>query len=94
MPLKETWKEREAAMSSVRTVTIPKVELTLDQLLTAIRQLEPAARSEIARALVETEMDARLAELIKALSSRPPADDITDADIAAEVNAVRTQRRG
>lgn len=81
-------------MSSVRTVTIPKVELTLDQLLTAIRQLEPAARSEIARALVETEMDARLAELIKALSSRPPADDITDADIAAEVNAVRTQRRG
>jgi len=49
---RETWKERQVAMSSVKTVTIPEVELTLDQLVTAIRQLEPAARSEIARALV------------------------------------------
>lgn len=81
-------------MSSVRTITIPKVELTIDQLVAAIRQLEPAARTEIARALVETEMDARLAELIRSLSNRPSADDITDAEIVAEVNTVRTQRRG
>ena len=76
-------------MSSMRTVTIPNVELTLDQLLTAIRQLEPAARSEVAKALMETEMDARMAELIKSMSSRPSADDITDADVVAEVNAAR-----
>jgi putative PIN family toxin of toxin-antitoxin system len=75
-------------MSSVRTVTIPVVELTLDQLVAAIRQLEPAARSEIAKALVETELDARLADLIKRLSIRPAADDITDADIADELTAV------
>ena len=81
------------AMSSRRTVTIPNIELTLDQLITAIRQLEPAARSEVAKALMETEMDARMAELIKSLSSRPTADDITDADIVAEVNAVRRKRR-
>ena len=81
------------AMSSMRTVTIPNVELTLDQLLTAIRQLEPAARSEVAKALMETEMDARMAELIKSLRSRPSADDITDADIVAEVNAVGKIRR-
>lgn len=80
-------------MSSTVTVTIPRVELTLDQLVTAIRQLEPAARAEIAKALVETEMDARLAELIRNLSSRPSADDITDADIAAEVDAVRAKKR-
>ena len=80
-------------MSSMRTVTIPNVELTLDQLLTAIRQLEPAARSEVAKALMETEMDARMAELIKSLSSRPSADDTTDADIVAEANAVRKKRR-
>jgi hypothetical protein len=92
MASRETYRVRLVAMSSVRTVTIPKVELTLDQLVTAIRQLEPAARSEIARALVETEMDARMAELIKSLSSRPPADEFTDSDIAAEVNAVGTQR--
>ena len=80
-------------MSSMRTITIPEVELSLDQLVTAIRQLEPAARSEIAKALMETELDARMAELIKSLTSRPAADDVTDADIVTEVNAVREQRR-
>ena len=81
------------AMASMTTVTIPQVELTLDQLVAAIRQLEPNARSEIARALVETELDTRMAELIRRLANRPPADDITDADVVAEVNAVREQRR-
>lgn len=76
------------------TVTIPQVELTLDQLVAAVRQLEPYARSEIAKALVETELDTRMAELIRRLANRSPADDITDADIVAEVNAVREQRRG
>ena len=80
-------------MSSIPTVTIPNVELTLDQLVAAIRQLEPEARSELAKALMETELDARMAELIRSLASRQPADDITDADIVTEVNAVRAQRR-
>jgi hypothetical protein len=75
------------------TVTIPQVELTLDQLVAAIRQLEPNARSEIAKALMETEMDTRMAELIRHLANRSPADDITNADIVAEVQAVRDQRR-
>lgn len=80
-------------MASTTTVTIPQVELTLEQLVAAIRQLEPDARSEIAKALMETELDVRMAELIRRLANRPPADDITDADIVAEVNAVREQRR-
>jgi len=84
--------KREMAMSSVRTVKIPEVELTLDQLVTAIRQLEPAARSEIAKALMETELDARMAELIKSLASRPAADDVDDDDNVSEVQAVREQR--
>jgi hypothetical protein len=77
----------------MKTITIPEVELSLDQLVTAIRQLEPAARSEIAKALMDTELDARMAELIKSPTSRPAADDVTDADIVTEVNAVREQRR-
>jgi hypothetical protein len=81
------------AISSTTTVTIPQVELTLDQLVAAIRQLEPDARSEIAKVLMETELDARMAELINSLASRPPADDISDADIVSEVNTVREQRR-
>lgn len=80
-------------MSSMRTITIPEVELTLDQLVTAIRQLEPAARSEIAKALMEAELDARMAELIQSLANRPVADDVTDVDIVSEVSAVRGQRR-
>ena len=75
------------------TVTIPKVELSVDQLVAAVRQLEPRERLEIAKALVETELDVRMAELIHRLASRPAADDISDADIVAEVNAVRKARR-
>ena len=85
--------ERQVTKSSMKTITISEVELSLDQLVAAIRQLEPAARSEIAKALMDTELDARMAELIKSLTSRPAADDVTDADIVTEVNAVREQRR-
>jgi hypothetical protein len=77
----------------MRIITIPEVELTLDQLVTAIHQLEPAARSETAKALMETELDARIAELIRSPALRPAADDVTDADIVSEVSAVREQRR-
>jgi hypothetical protein len=77
----------------MKTVTIPEVEITLDQLVTVVRQLEPAARSEIAKALAETELDARMAELIQSLANRPAANDITDAEIENEVRAVREKRR-
>ena len=90
---KNAWKERLRAMSSTVTVTIPNVELRFDQLVSAIRQLEPEARSELARTLMETEMDARMAELISSLATRPIANDITDADIVAEVNAVRLTKQ-
>jgi hypothetical protein len=34
-----------------------------------------------------------MAELIQSLADRPAADDITDADIISEVDAVRELRR-
>jgi len=77
----------------MKTVTIPEVEITLDQLMTAVRQLEPAARSQIARVLAESELDARMAELIQSLADRPAADDVTDAEIEDEIRAVREKRR-
>ena len=77
----------------MRTVTIPSVELTLEQFIAAIRQLEPEARSEVAKALMETELDARMAGMIRSLAARSEADDIADADIVAEVQAVRDQKR-
>jgi len=79
-------------MSSVTTLVIPNIELTLDQLITAIRRLEPEARAEVVKALLETELDVRLTELISRLSTRKPKEEFSDTDIASEVNAVRKHR--
>lgn len=76
-------------MPVAETVTIPNIQLSLEQLLSVIPQLGPEARTELAKALLETELDARMAELMSSLIDRPAADDISDADIVAEVNAVR-----
>lgn len=81
------------AVSSMATVTVPQVEITLDQLAAAIRQLDSGARSEIARVLVDTELDARMSALIKSLCTRAPADNVPLAEIQSEVDAVREQRR-
>lgn len=64
-------------------------ELSLEQVLEIIRRLDSAARSRVAQALVESEVDARFEHLILNLASRPPVDEISDIDIQAEVDAVR-----
>jgi hypothetical protein len=71
------------------SVTIPNVELSLDQLLTAIRQLDESSRTQIAQVLVETAMDADLARLIEELAAKPSVEEISDAEIQAEIRAVR-----
>ena len=75
------------------TVTIPniKVQLTVEQLLTAVRQLEPWDRAKIAQALTDAELDNELAQLIAELYRQPPVTEISDADILAEVHTVRQQ---
>ncbi len=80
-------------MSITSTVTIPNVTLTMDQLLTAVRQLDEPARRQIAQVLIETQMDAKLSRLIEQLAHRPPADDLSDADIQAEIETVRGSNR-
>lgn len=73
------------------TITIPNVQLTLDQLVAVVRQLEPDARAKVAQALLTDEMDTRFAQLIKRLANKPPGTDITDEEISEEVRAVRRQ---
>jgi uncharacterized protein YqgV (UPF0045/DUF77 family) len=73
-------------------ITVPNVKMSFDQLLAVIRQLDEAGRAVIARVLLETKMDDELNRLLQELSQTPPADDITDADIQAEVRAVRESR--
>jgi hypothetical protein len=70
-------------------ITIPEVKLTIDQLLKVVRQLDDASRVQVARVLIETEMDAKLAKLIDSLAKTEPAGDISDEDIKAEIEAVR-----
>ena len=40
----------------------------------------------------ETEMDSKLQSLMEQLAKTSPADDISDADIQAEIDAVRRER--
>jgi hypothetical protein len=74
-------------------VTIPNVRLGLEDLLAVIQSLDEPSRARIARALVEMEMDARLKDMVEQLAARAPADDITDAEIDREVQAVRGAAR-
>ena len=75
------------------TVTIPNVELSLDQLLDAVRQLEPEARTKLAEALLSDEMDKRFALLLSRLSNKAPSIEISDKQIDEEVRAIRTRHR-
>ncbi|OEU80672.1 MAG: hypothetical protein BA872_02530 [Desulfobacterales bacterium C00003060] len=70
-------------------IRIPEVKLTVDQLHKVVRQLDDASRVQLARVLMETEMDAKLASLIEKLAKTTPADDVSDEDIEAEIKAVR-----
>jgi hypothetical protein len=70
-------------------ITIPEVKLTVDQLFKVVRQLDDASRIQLARVLMETEMDAKLANLIENLAKTAPADDVSDEDIEGEIKAVR-----
>lgn len=73
------------------TITLPdiQVQLSLDQIVAAIRQLEPSARAQLARALAKDKLDEDLAQLIVDLYNSPPIDDVSDEDIRLEINAVR-----
>lgn len=70
-------------------------EITTEELLAVIQGLDAPSRARVARALAEVEMDARLKDLIEQLAARAPGpgDDLTDADIDREVQAVRDSAR-
>jgi len=67
------------------------VPVTLEQLITAIKQLQPDERAQIAQVLVQEELQADLTGLMQELYSQPQVDEVSDEDILAEVKAVRQQ---
>ncbi|TRU81170.1 MAG: hypothetical protein EWV76_21705 [Microcystis novacekii Mn_MB_F_20050700_S1] len=70
-------------------ITLP---ITLEQLITTIQQLQPSERTQVAKALIQTELQSDLKALIEELYSQPPIDDITDRDILEEIKVVRQQK--
>ena len=76
-----------------KVITVPPMELGLEQFLAVIRQLDEPTRVEVARVLAETEMDAELRKLIDQLAQTLPADDVSAAEIRAEIEAVRQEGR-
>ena len=67
------------------------IPITLEQLITAVQQLQPDEREQLASVLVQTGLRADLAALIQELYAQPPVDDISESDIMAEIQTVRQQ---
>lgn len=67
------------------------IPITLEQLIVAVKQLPPQERVQVAQALLETELKTDLKSLLQEFYAQPPIEDVSDADILAEVNAVRQQ---
>jgi hypothetical protein len=83
-------KSKEAAMSLPSSeILITNVRMEFEQLLTIIRRLDKSSRIQVAQVLAETEMDAKLASLIDELAQISSGSGVSDADIDAEVRAVR-----
>jgi hypothetical protein len=69
------------------------IPITLDQIIVAIKQLQPEEQTQVAEVLCQTGLRSDLAALIQELYAQLPDDDMTDADIMAEIKAVRQQVR-
>jgi urease accessory protein UreF len=69
------------------------ISVTLEQLIAAVQQLQPDEQAQLAKALVQAGLHSDLKALIQELYALPPADDISDADIMAEIKAVRQESR-
>ncbi len=63
--------------------------ITLEQLITTVKQLHPNDRAQVARALIQVELQSDLTDLIKELYSQEPIDEITDSDIMSEIKYIR-----
>ena len=66
-----------------------EVELTLPQILEAVKQLKPEEKSVIRRALDDRTWAERVDDLLSRIWARVEESPLTEADIDAEVETVR-----
>ena len=69
------------------------IPITLDQIIVAIKQLQPADQAQVAQVLCQTGLRSDLSALIQELYKQSPDDDMTNYEIMAEIKAVRQQAR-
>jgi len=84
------WSNESTFEIEVKTNVI-SVPITLEQLIQAVKQLQPEERIQVAKALIDTELRSDLTALIEELYARSPDDDLTDEQIIDEIKAVRRQ---
>jgi hypothetical protein len=82
------YNEKKAVFMANHMITLP---ITLEQLITTIKQLQPSDRTQVAQVLIQLELQSDLKGLIEELYNQTPADEITDSDIMHEIKAVRQQ---
>jgi hypothetical protein len=70
-----------------------QLPITLEQLITTVKQLQPSDRAQVAKALIQIELKSDLTNLLEELYSQPPINEITDVEIMNEIKAVRQQSR-
>jgi len=70
-------------------ITMP---ITLEQLINTLKQLQPSDRAQVAKALIEIELQSDLTSLIKDLYSQDAIEEVTDNDIMSEIKFVRQNR--
>jgi hypothetical protein len=81
-------KKEEVTMARV-IVQSQEVELTLPQILEAVRQLRPEEKSIVRRALNDRSWSERTDDLLARVWVRVQQSPITDEEINAEVETVR-----
>ena len=69
-----------------------KVELSFEQVLAAVKQLTPDEIARLQSELLDDAWRLRLDKVLKSMRQSVAASPITDAEIDAEVEAVRTAR--
>jgi hypothetical protein len=69
------------------------ISITLEQLIFAVKQLQPSERAQVAEVLLQGRLRSDLAALIQEFYNQSPDDEITDGDIMEEIKAVRQRPR-
>jgi hypothetical protein len=69
------------------------IPVTLEQIISVVKQLQPSEQAQVAEALLQTGLHSDLTALIQEFYSQSPDDDITDDDIMKEIKIVRQRPR-